>query len=291
MSILKLTYPWVTAAALLVGCSSKQSTSSTNALGSEFTAAFRQAHDHRDLEAMSKLFCWDRVTPEIRKSTEDYLRGAFDDKIVDIKLTTEHPQGRPDVYVRNGITYRFNLPVVAELVVQNPPLPKEAFSGTYYPLGTRDGRYLIAQMAPVQGSEAQERPAPSGLPEQTSQPSQSGKTTEAAQPTVVPAETVLMVRLGEDLGLKTIKAGGKFSATVAQPVVVDGVIVIPAGSRVQGIVAKKGDYSPDVTLTSVTVNGRPQKISTGYMTFNEGVVFPAGSEMKFEFVFPLKLAE
>jgi hypothetical protein len=290
MSILKLACLWATATALLVGCTSKQSTS-TNALGSEFMAAFRQAHDHRDLEAMSKLFCWDRVTPEIRKITEDYLRGAFDDKIVDIKLTTEHPQGRPDVYVRNGITYRFNLPVVAELVVQNPPLPKEASSGTYYPLGTKDGRYLIAQMAPVEGPEARERTAPSGLPEQTSQPSQSGKTSEVAQPTVVPAGTVLMVRLGEDLGLKTTKAGGKFSATVAQPVVVDGVTVIPAGSPVQGIVTKKGDYSPDVTLTSVTVNGRPQKISTGYVTFNEDVVFPARSEMKFEFVFPLKLTK
>ena len=104
MSILKLACLLVTATVLLVACTRKQSTPSTNALGSQFIAAFRQAHDHRDLEAMSKLFCWDRVAPEIRKSTEDYLRGAFDDKIVDIKLTTEHAQGRPDVYVRNGIT-------------------------------------------------------------------------------------------------------------------------------------------------------------------------------------------
>jgi hypothetical protein len=291
MRIMKLASSLVTAAALLVGCTNTQSASSTNALGSDFIAAFRQAHDHRDLEAMSKLYCWDRVTPEAKKSAEDYLRGTFDDKIVGIKLTTEHPQGRPDVYVRDGVTYRFNLPVVAELVVQNPPLSKDASDDTYYPLGTRDDRYLIAQMAPVRGSEAHETPVPSGLPEQTNQPSQSRRTTEAAQSAVVPVGTVLMVRLEEDLGLKTVKAGGKFFATVAQPVVVNGVVVIPAGSRVQGIAEKDGDYSPDATLTSVTVNGKPQKISTGSMTFNEGVVFPAGSEMKFELAFPLKLAE
>jgi len=292
MSILKLTCPWVIAAVVLVGCANKQSTSSINASGSEFMAAFRQAHDHRDLEAMSKLFCWDRVTPENKKSTENYLRGAFDNKLVDVKLTTEHPQGRPDVYLRSGITYRLNLPPVAELVVQDPPLTKKGdYGATYYPVGIKDGRYLIAQMAPVEGSAAQEYPTPSGLSERTSQPSQSGKTTEAARPPVVPANTVLMIRLGEDLGLKTIKAGGEFSATVALPVVIDGITVIPAGSPVRGNVAKKGDYSPEVTLTSVTVNSKPQRIRTGQMLFNEEVVFPAGSQMKFELLFPIELSK
>jgi hypothetical protein len=70
-------------------------------------ATFRQTHDHRDLQAISNLVCWDRVTPELRKLTEDNLRTTFDDKIEGVKLNTEHPQGRPDVYKRNGITYRF----------------------------------------------------------------------------------------------------------------------------------------------------------------------------------------
>jgi hypothetical protein len=280
VSFMKLARLWVPAALLLVGCASKQS---------EFIAAVRRAHDQRNIEGMSKLVCWDRVPPEMRKVSEDILRNTFDDQIVSIKLTKEHPAGRPDVYVRNGVTYRFNLPVVAELVVENPPLPKEAFSGTYYPLGVKAGRYCIAQMAPVEGSEAREALAPSRLADQATQPSQAGKTGEVTQPAVVPAKTVLIIRLGEDVGLKTTKAGGNFSATVAQPVVVDEATVIPAGSPVRGIVAKKGDYSPDVTLTSVTVNGTSHKISTGYVTFNEGVVFPAGSQMKFEFVFPLEL--
>jgi len=44
-----------------------------------------------------------------------------------------------------------------------------------------------------------------------------------------------------------------------------------------------------VGKTSLTVNGKSYKISTGYVTFNQEVVFPARSEMKFEFVLPLKL--
>ncbi len=87
----------------------------------------------------------------MKKSSEDSFKGMMDIPIVSIKITTEHPQGRPGnlKYVRNGITYKFNLPVIAELAVENSPLPKEEFSGDYYPLAVKDGRYCIAQTAPV----------------------------------------------------------------------------------------------------------------------------------------------
>jgi len=225
----------------------------------------------------------------MRKLSEGSLKTAFDDKIADIKLTTKHPKGRPDVYVRNGVTYGFNLLVIAELIVDNAPRPNETFSTYDYPLGVKEGHYCIAQAAPVEGLEAQEPLPPPSLADQATQPLQPGKTSGGAQPVVVHAKTFLIIRLGGDVGLKTIKSGGNFSATVAEPVVVDGVTVIPAGSSAQGIVAKEGDYGPDVTLTSLTVNGKSYKISTGYVTFNQEVVFPARSEMKFEFVLPLKL--
>ena len=285
MTLPKLGCIFLLATVLVVGCRSKESRPSATASASDFVGAFRQAHDRDDFEALSRLVCWDRVPPEMKKLSEDSLKAFFDDKVVDIKFTTEHPEGRPDTYVRNGVTYRFNLPVVAEVVVQNPSLAKEAFSGSYYPLAVKDGRYCIAQMAPVESGELQQPQTPSTLAQQAIPPSQ----VSAAQPAVVPAKTVLLVRLGEDVGLKTIKAGGNFSATVAKAVVVNGAAVIPEGSIVQGVVAKKGDYSPDATLTSLTMNGASHKISTSYVTFNEEVVFPAGSQMKFELLFPLKL--
>lgn len=285
MSFLKQARLWVPATALLIGCTGKHSTPSAKTSGAEFIAAFRQAHDSRNIEALSRLVCWDRVPSEMRKASEDSFK-AFDDKIADIRLTTEHPQGRPDVYVRNGIAYRFNFPVVAEMVVENPPLTKGALSETYYPLGVKDGRYCIAQMAPADHSDAQKLLPSASLPEQAVQPSQTGST---AQPAVVPAKTVLIVRLAEDLGMKTVEAGGSFSATIARPVVVNGVTVIPVGSPIRGLVAKKRNYSPDATLTSLTVNGTSRKISTGQLTFNEEVVFPAGSQIEFVLLFPLNL--
>ena len=285
MSFTKVVRLCVLAMALVVGCTSKQATTSVgNESGEEFVAAFRQAHEQRDLEAMSKLFCGDRVTPEVRNATEDNLKTGFDEKIADIRVSTEHPKGRTDVFVRNGITYKFNLPVVAELIIEHPPQSKGSSSISDYPLALKEGHYCIAQMAPAEGSAAQPV-ASSGSP----QPSPSGRTGEVAQPTVVPAKTILIVRLGEDIGLKTAKACGSFSATVAEPVVVDGVTVISAGSPVRGIVSKKGEYSPDVTLTSLTVNNKSHKISTGSVIINQEFVFPAGSQMKFELTLPLKL--
>jgi len=288
MSFLKVARFFVPAMALLVGCTTKQATPSVNGSGVEFVAAFRQAHDHRDLEAISKLYCGDRVTPEVRNFTEDNLKTGFDEKIADIRVTTEHPKGRTDVFVRNGITYRFNLPVVAELIIEHPPQSKGSSSTSEWPLALKEGHYCIAQFAPAEGSAAQPV-ASSGSPDQATQPSPSGGIGEVAHPTVVPAKTALIVRFGEDIGLKTAKAGGSFSATVAEPVVVEGVTVISAGSPVQGIVSQKGEYSPEVTLTSLTVNNKSHKISTGSWGINKEVVFPAGSQMKFELVLPLNL--
>src|SRR5260370_36636562 len=35
-------------------------------------------------------------------------RTNFEDKIIDIKLTSEHPEDRPNQYVKDGVTYGFN---------------------------------------------------------------------------------------------------------------------------------------------------------------------------------------
>ena len=52
----------------------------------------------------------------------------------------------------------------------------------------------------------------------------------------VPADTVVSVRLGEALGSKISQSGQDFTATVAEPVVVDGKEVIPAGADAHGTV-------------------------------------------------------
>jgi hypothetical protein len=102
----------------LVGCSGSTSSkqNSTNTPQSDFIEAFRRAHDRHDAEAMRKLFCWDGVTPQVRESAEQPSHYAFEEKIVSLKMTSEHPAGRMNEVTKDGITYAFNLPVTSELV-------------------------------------------------------------------------------------------------------------------------------------------------------------------------------
>ena len=57
-----------------------------------------------------------------------------------------------------------------------------------------------------------------------------------AKPMVVPAGTVLTVRLGQALGSKISEAGQSFSATLAEPVTVGGETAIPKGATASGTV-------------------------------------------------------
>jgi hypothetical protein len=117
----------------LVACSGAtlSEQNSTNTRQSDFIEAFRRAHDTHDAEAMRKRFCWDGATPEIREST---LRNgyAFEEKIVSIKMTSEHPAGRVNEFTKDGVTYVFNLPAASELVVELEPLTRGASNTNYY---------------------------------------------------------------------------------------------------------------------------------------------------------------
>lgn len=91
----------------------------------------------------------------------------------------------------------------------------------------------------------------------------------AAQHIVVPAGTVLTVRLGEALSSKTSRPGETFTATVATPVDSEGQTVIPAGATAIGTVVAahpagqfKGASLLQIKLDSVTVNGKQRTIET-----------------------------
>ena len=134
---------------MLVSCSGSPSSqqNGTNTRQLDFIEAFRRAHDTHDSEAMSKLFCWDGATPTVRESTERNSY-AFDEKIVSIKMTSEHPAGLMKEFTKDGLTYAFNLPTTSELVVELEPLTRGASDTNYYPVGLKDGHYLITLMAP-----------------------------------------------------------------------------------------------------------------------------------------------
>lgn len=117
-----------------------------------------------------------------------------------------------------------------------------------------------AQAPPAVVPAAQPAPAPEPPP-----PAPKPK----PKPVVIPAGTVLSVRLQQALGSKTSSVGDRFDATVAQPVTVGGKTVVPAGAAASGTVTEahaagrfKGAATLGVTLSALTIGGHTYQIAT-----------------------------
>jgi hypothetical protein len=89
------------------------------------------------------------------------------------------------------------------------------------------------------------------------------------KPVVVPAGTVLTIRLGQTLGSKTSQVGTAFTGSVATPITIDGKIAVPSGSDITGSVKEakkagrfKGAAVLALQLDSVTVKGHQYNIET-----------------------------
>jgi hypothetical protein len=113
------------------------------------------------------------------------------------------------------------------------------------------------------GAAGGSTPANNAAPPQASQP----------QPVVVPAGTMLTVRLREAVGSKISQPGQSFSATLSSPVAVDGNTVIPAGAAAQGVVVDakplgrfKGGAVLQLKLSSIRVGASEQSIETSAVT-------------------------
>ena len=77
------------------------------------------------------------------------------------------------------------------------------------------------------------------------------------------------VRLGETLGSKTSSTGQGFSATLAEPLMVDGKEVAPRGASASGTVVDaqplgkfKGGARLELRLNSITLNGQQVAVRT-----------------------------
>lgn len=141
----------------------------------------------------------------------------------------------------------------------------------------------VACNKPPEQTSEQNQPEQQGEQNQSQQQSKSAKaghggerkggmtpSAEApAPPTVVPAGTVITVRLGEAVGSKISQAGQSFTASVADPVVIDGKTVIPSGANASGTVVEakplgrfKGGAVLAVKLTSIAINGSDMPVQT-----------------------------
>jgi 3D (Asp-Asp-Asp) domain-containing protein len=128
--------------------------------------------------------------------------------------------------------------------------------------------FLLACQKSNTPASSSEGPAGGGASGSSGSAGNEGKKV-AAEPRVIPAGTVITVRLGEQLSSKDSQAGQGFSASVSQPVVVDGKTVIPDGAAAHGTVVAakamghfKGGALLEVRLDSVQVEGKDQAIQT-----------------------------
>ncbi len=95
-----------------------------------------------------------------------------------------------------------------------------------------------------------------------------GKKAPAAKP-VIPAGQHIIVRLNQAVGSKLSQSGQTFSATVAEPVEVDGKVVVPQGAEASGTIAEavplgrfKGGARLRLVLDSIKVDGNSYRLQT-----------------------------
>jgi hypothetical protein len=91
----------------------------------------------------------------------------------------------------------------------------------------------------------------------------------APPPVVIDAGTMLTVTIDQAISSKTNNRGDSFAASLAAPISVGGVMVLPTGTRAKGTVVQadsagrvKGSAFLALTLDSITVNGQPYSIQT-----------------------------
>jgi hypothetical protein len=135
---------------------------------------------------------------------------------------------------------------------------------------------LVACSKPQPASESEGPSTSSEAGNTSSQPANAGaqpapklQKRAQAEPIVLPAGTVITVRLGQAVGSKISNSGDTFPASVAEPVVVGSRTAIPTGAEAEGTVVQaaplgrfKGGAVLRVALTSVTVGGAPRQVQT-----------------------------
>lgn len=113
----------------------------------------------------------------------------------------------------------------------------------------------------------------STIPEEAAK---SPKAKPEVKAVVVPAGTVVTVRLGNAVGSKISSPGQSFTATLAHPIEVAGKQVVPAGANATGTVVDakplgrfKGGALLKIKLDSININGSDKQVETSSVTRTE----------------------
>jgi len=131
--------------------------------------------------------------------------------------------------------------------------------------------------APPPPANSPASPAFPGAPPTPAPPTEAAAPAQPVEPTpppppapvVIPAGTTLRVRLVQSVGSKISVTGQSFDATFSSPVVVNGMTVVPVGTRALGTVTEahasgrfKGGATLRLRLNSIHLDGATFAIST-----------------------------
>jgi hypothetical protein len=126
--------------------------------------------------------------------------------------------------------------------------------------------------APVQATPVPPlEPPPPPRPNVVLNPPPEAQTAEPRQPrnATIPAGTLITVRLADSLSSSKNHAGDAFSATLDQPLVVDGFAVAERGAHVEGRVIDTGQGGKDLALQLIklhTSDGQDVPLATERVT-------------------------
>ncbi len=130
------------------------------------------------------------------------------------------------------------------------------------PEPSRRSEYPNRQQTPYQNQQQTRYPN-----QQSQQPAYAQP--EQRAPSVIPAGTHLVVTLGQTINSKTSQPGDSFNATLAEPVVVQGVTLIRAGAPASGTVVDakslgrfKGQAELAIRLDTVRAEGRSYQVAS-----------------------------
>lgn len=91
----------------------------------------------------------------------------------------------------------------------------------------------------------------------------------------LPAQTVLQVRLSEDIDTAKRKAGDTFTARLEEPISLDGQVVLPKETKITGRITNAQQAQGEgqtalltLTLDTLHLNGQEYKLQTTNQTFN-----------------------
>lgn len=114
----------------------------------DFSAAYQQASEKKDVEELMRLYCWDGVSAEMRETVRGNARDELLSTFERIEITPV--ADIPESSVEGGVTWKTNLKPAAEAKVTFKPGRPGDFLATeiVWHLGLKNGRYLIVLSVP-----------------------------------------------------------------------------------------------------------------------------------------------